>query len=132
MGETREAGQELDAMVAEKVMGWLGVVSEFMDVDRTRWFVPSGVPSYDAPREKVPAYSTDLTAAWQVMEFLNKRGHRVGIAWQPPHWCAFVFSVGYNSLNSQADTAPLAICRVALLALDDSGSSLLVEETPNA
>jgi hypothetical protein len=135
MGETREAGCELDALVAEKVMGWLGVVPEYMDVDRTRWFVPSGVPSYDVPREKVPAYSTDIAAAWTVVVELSRVGRSIGVfAESSGDYVCEIKDLDRTTDKyeyvawTESETAPHAIC---LAALDVSGSSLLVEGTPN-
>ena len=120
-GEQRE-GRELDALIAEKVMGF---------VWRRGWGGPwkmlvSPTDAEDCPPIQgdegiaadyarfVPRYSTDLAAAWLVVEKLTprfyvcvERVHRSGDAWNA--W------VGRS--NVAASSAPLAICRAALAAL---------------
>lgn len=61
-----KAGREMDALVAEKVMGWTDRHGEFA-------IPPDTSPHRGAIRympEKVPPYSTDISAAWQVVEKL--------------------------------------------------------------
>jgi hypothetical protein len=99
------AGRELDALVAEKVMGW----------DRRLWagrFYWSG-PYSD--RERFSP-SMDIAAAWEVVE-------RV---WQE-EWVLRRFLGSWQILDgdpldnhrvlASAETAPLAICRAALQAV---------------
>lgn len=68
------AGRELDALIAEKVMGWTW--NEF-----TAWS-PSG--SRNAIQFKndlswLPYYSTDIAAAWEVVEKIKQRSSIVVI-----------------------------------------------------
>lgn len=76
MGELA-VGPELDALVAVKVFGWQLVD----DPDMGAWFaVPDGDPTRSWPRhafgssDNPPAYSTDLAAAWTVVDHLVSQG----------------------------------------------------------
>src|SRR5690606_19328389 len=71
--------RELDAAVAERVMGWLGRPKRF-----------AGTPIMLAPVGEgkftptpVPAYSADIAAAWQVVERMREMGLRPIIV---PDW----------------------------------------------
>ena len=107
------AGRELDALVAEKVMS-----------DNTRHFIwkrygkPDAIqsPEYGGPQE----YSTDIDAAWQVVEKLEIMGIRL-IIWtgvNDIHW----YQIGEQDVVGEihATTLPVAICRAALLAVMDA------------
>lgn len=110
-----EAGRELDALIAEKVMGW------------TRkgegWCPPGWESTF-----MLSAYSTDIAAAWQVVEHFDRSkwcfdleafdaagedawGARF-VSWEQLHP---VFR-GYEP-REYAATAPLAICKAALNAV---------------
>jgi hypothetical protein len=93
-----KAGRELDALVAEKVMGAKVV------------FV-----------ENVPYYSTDIAAAWEVMENLvstpgpNGDHHSVQVDYSGD----VVVVIDENEdwrVSAIAGTVPLAICLAALRA----------------
>ena len=107
-----KAGRELDALVAEKVMG--------MKLDAAAgWNHPSlvqGTPLKIIP----PKYSTDIAAAWQVVQNLRERGWYFDIGDKPSDyedmasprvWSAFVDRVIFGA---DADTPMEAICLVAL------------------
>jgi hypothetical protein len=73
-----------------------------------------------------PAFSADIAAAWQVVERLTADGwghkhHVLSAAAEQPGW-QWTFmrpggGLGAGIAGAEADTAPLAICRAALLAL---------------
>lgn len=122
-----QAGQELDILVAENVMGyrwclWLDgtrflAPPEFEDFDEAT----GDEPLADEPYAIVINYSRDISAAWQVVEKMRetwnfklsalpsraKRG-----AWT----CSFLRPGDYPKTNASANTAPLAICIAALRA----------------
>jgi hypothetical protein len=118
----RVAGPALNAEVAERVMG----------LDLTwRRFSLDGLNRDLGPVRAVPAYSTDLAAAWGVVEALRacgfevEIGSRTGGGW----YASIVQSNGWGYRCDEcdgpvdppfayADTTPLAICRAALAALD--------------
>lgn len=136
-----EAGRELDALVTEKVMGWqwfkmdtqglaVGIDHPWANTRSLRPDKSNGVwtlvASLDLPmhfdNRCIPHYSTNIAAAWLVVENLNKREWRVEIAhtvnsgvdvviakWEEGHFG--------GEFAEWAETAPLAICRAALKAV---------------
>src|SRR5437667_10800426 len=101
-----EAGRELDRLIAEKVIGL-------------------------TPGEPIPSYSTDIAAAWTVVETMV---HKDGVYFGAPHfkhkhqslaalgypegtecWYCVINTKLLNKVVLCADTAPLAIGRAALL-----------------
>lgn len=116
------AGREMDALVAEKVMGWILSPAKWLVRDRKAIAIP-GNPigpktweDLDAPG--LPRYSTDIAAAWQVVEklfaigsFFSVESPNNGVGWS----CGI--TRGRDTIEYiLADSAPLAICRAALLA----------------
>lgn len=114
------AGRELDALVAEKVMGTEGIRT-IQSLDHRGWHREPGTlgPSRDlgdgrTGREaiQIPHYSTDIAHAWLVVEHINlfDNGTRLGRddngAWVVMDWT--------NDVLAKADTAPLALCLAAL------------------
>jgi hypothetical protein len=107
-----QAGRELDALIAEKVMGYVpprpGTV---------------GYDMKDLPRNRVPHYSTDIAAAWQVVEKLNLLSKmKDGCLYFDPSlnkWVISEWSGGreFAEGSVEADTAPHAICLAALKAI---------------
>jgi len=83
-------------------------------------FVYTYESGYEATIDLLPYYSEDIAAAWEVVETacesssLYFRLHR-----NPDYiWAAFDrWSDARLSVEAQADTAPLAISRAALLAV---------------
>ena len=107
-----EAGREMDALVAEKVMGWKRVPHAHPEIEAAggMWLTPRG------PR-MCPAYSTDIAAAWGVVEWFTRRSYTVAL--HTTHSDGWVCSIRGALLadTAQAPTAPLAICRAALAAV---------------
>lgn len=109
-----EAGPKLDALVAEKVMGWeVGphtadpLVARF----KFRWKLPNDAGYGDEPP---PEYSTDIAAAWEVVEKLCASGDfclLTPLGFGGNGWACKMMDDDYNAT---ALTAPLAICRAAL------------------
>lgn len=122
-----EAGQELDALVAERVMRqepceqWLlfragGILGpEWAKADTC-----NHANCY--PLENAPHYSTNIAAAWEVIEKLNQ----MKLGWFSLEqfgekgqgvWRALIWSGNEEDSESffaDANTVPLAICRAAL------------------
>lgn len=133
-----EAGPELDALVAVKVMGyvWHRITSRRSELrppdSRDAVVVREGKKpliyiGYQKPW--LPAYSTDIAAAWTVVEKLMEIGWTVTLAPRqfekyPEdrfkfHGCRMVDKDGaqhMQSFSDHAETAPLAICLGALRA----------------
>ena len=102
------AGPEMDGLVATKVMEWEQVDSfAWCDSDGTvrTWDVRDGNPI----RHWHP--STDIACAWEVLEKLRRHIFQLS---DDEGWCC-TFSMRFNA---KADTAPLAICRAALKAVE--------------
>lgn len=113
-------GRELDALIAEKVMGWFDYYPHFSTEHHfSGWFA-------EVPKDKLGicmadedwSPSTDIAAAWEVVEKVDADlDARCVDVWRDAnHWN---FSIHYDKRVSiaSADTAPLAICRAALLAV---------------
>ena len=128
---TELTGRALDAAVAERVMGWLdGRVShpdkwaKTFDGRQRPW--PIWVD--EAGRHISEDYfgpSTDIAAAWQVVEVMKAEGYVCDIGTSLPDSnnggkvsVFFWYPRGERAhAISLADTAPEAICRAALQAL---------------
>jgi hypothetical protein len=100
------AGEEMDTLIAERVMGF-----SFNKYGHS--FTGKGHPGWH-DLNKLPNYSTDMAAAWEVVEQRQKNG--------------YCFDADGNALRrrirfgvgqeiGEAETMPLAICRAALLAV---------------
>ena len=108
-----EAGREMDALVAE-----------MMDEDV---FLPVGhkepVIAIDECRGGIrimPNYSTDIAAAWMVVEKLEEQSVALTITSMGPKGQYFAYCTYDSKTISKVwdDTAALAICRAALMAAD--------------
>ena len=128
-----EAGRELDALVAEKVMGWREDAYHYWadpgGGDETFWVVAGSTEDHPGNRAWCP--STDISAAWGVVEHV-RRMHpaRVWFELYAPRgdlpWTAVFFTrclewedsmyeMGSDRIiPSSGKEAPLAICRAAL------------------
>jgi len=135
------AGPELDALVAERVLGipperWLSVCREQghrtddyeydpSDGDESGWCYMCGVSVCEA-QKCPPRYSTDIAAAWVVVEHLRERWslwvgpQSIGELWACEYTRSdqrqlFAFPGESDGPFVTAETAPLALCRAALL-----------------
>lgn len=95
--ETLQAGRELDARVAEK-RGW-------RIISRIAWTGAPPDETRPAP-ERIPAYSRDLMAAWELVRLCN-----MAVREQSDGSCR-VWVTG--ALVVKAETVCLAICEVFL------------------
>lgn len=108
------AGRELDALIAQKVMGIRVLpamqtvpVHEIAKVDRT--FHPGGIPAdYVAP------YSTDIDAAWLVVDNLDRFDFCLSRDRRRDDRVLCYFATQRATYTAVAPTAALAICRAAL------------------
>jgi hypothetical protein len=122
------AGRELDVAVAERV-----ACCRVRRHRHHRCFlydlvIPGGVDSIDWTSEAgawsgTPNYSTSIADAWQVVELLKGMGRLVVITADAlmrgnfnPHYTVHFGSFG-DAAN--ANTAPEAICKAALLAIKE-------------
>lgn len=101
-------GRELDALIAEKVMG--------MNVQHGRVWSQEGKCLRETD---LPSYSTDIAAAWEVVEKL-----KLGLLPDGDKWIAGQADrAGLETSNlCWGDTAPHAICLAALNAVSQNPS----------
>lgn len=129
-GEVMNTGRELDALVAEKVMGLLPCSDPVGRCGAAK-MTPCqcwGTPDRDGvvAGGELASYSTDISTAWQVVEKLALQGR--ALALQAPgssdmneyyqkfnRWTAEF--QGQELCPCVADTAPLVICLAALKAV---------------
>ncbi len=104
------AGREMDKAISQHVFGNTEFCCKDYDDDYHAIKEPNGCfVNY----ELVPRYSTDIAAAWEV---LNKFTHKepcinyLNDLWNPVGWHCHID--GHHTEG--CDTAPLAICRCAL------------------
>jgi hypothetical protein len=120
-----DEGRELDALIAERVMGWKRHPTKPHPTDNRSiggvLYCPPNAP-YLSSLNVVPPYSTDIAAAWEVAEKMVGDGHvfivkgdglRTGDF--SPRWTVLCD----NLPRTDDDSAPLAICRAALKAVAD-------------
>lgn len=121
-----EAGRDLDAAVAVRIMGWqrrtietntqqfVVVPQDWTDFSGAHWW---GHDIY----EQVPHYSTDIAAAWLVVEEMRTDGWDMTLvqtaAMRHEPWDCRLFIAEYKRAIGHGNTAPLAICRAALQAV---------------
>lgn len=142
MSETKErvAGRELDAIVAERGMcaTWTPSDDVARDICEMCGFaIPIETLSLGrvvfawrhedgslTPRDNMPAYSTDIAAAWLVVELMRADGWQfdLGSNDESEWYAEFVRVIrgpraAIGGLHTN-ESAPLAICLAALEALD--------------
>lgn len=131
----RIAGSDFDAEVAEKVMGWQWMVyaikpregeetAQLHESESVMWKVaPSGVLR-SASRWGIPRYSTDVAAAFQIVEAMRAKGF--GFHMQDDNGG---YAVGFDDWNEHSSgsvhgaTAALAISLASLSALSSLESA---------
>lgn len=96
------AGRELDVLIGEKVFG------------RTMT-----CPVCSEVHSGEPWYSTDIAAAWQVVEHMRKSGYYVSVVLAGGGVDVEVGKGGPPINIWQCETAPLAICLAARAALTE-------------
>jgi len=118
-----QPGRELDELVAEKILGWRFSKSTFEQYEPSCWY-DKATSKRVWGRDFSP--STDIAAAWKVVEKLNDLGMDVEInqnAESTPgdHERCHVYIREFDTINEKelhedvwASTAPHAICLAAL------------------
>jgi len=89
-------GRELDKLVFKFVMG--GRIPE------------------PPLRARIMNFSTDISAAWEVVEHLKNKGAEINIGFYEKWDCDIDYPIGCN-WREVGETAPEAICKAALLAV---------------
>lgn len=137
-GATRATGEgrtemdrlrQIDALVAEHVMGLKLRAPDEMEYTQDREWADGETFVIDnglANAELVPKYSSNIAAAWRVVEKLQADGRLIDLGWAPEvgpwgfaikhtDWSGPV-PIERSSHCELADSAPLAICLAALKA----------------
>lgn len=119
------AGRELDALVAERVMGWTNISTlspqgRYFGARHFGWHetLRGSVPEHG--RVALPSYSTDIAAGWEVVEKLVSLGWHFTITSLQGKWHAgLTKDIGdvRETAMGHESTVPLAICRAALKAV---------------
>ncbi|GAB7387388.1 hypothetical protein BSNK01_12240 [Bacillaceae bacterium] len=112
-----EAGRELDALVAEKVMGW--TYRKLPTLDEGAWVIEEKEPVIWESRWKP---SIRIKDAWLVVEKMIDSGFDLHLDadWKNGvyYYCEFSNLIGgLGVFGHEAETAPLAICLAALKAV---------------
>ena len=122
------AGRDMDKLIAQKIFSWLSA-----RLKQGLWNPKKHDPLYyscDEPDE-VPHYSTDIVAAWKLIQRFTTwispprlaSYHVLVLAWvgggDNNEWAC---AIGNESSRTLASTAALAICRAALKAASQSDS----------
>lgn len=117
VGEAMTVGRELDAMIAEKVMGWTNDDYGWLDDNGLirGWAIAEGEPP-------LPNFSTQIAAAWLVIEkmkhfTLRRKGESWTVEYRDCGNPMDHFVVDDCCASVTADTAPLAICLAAIKAV---------------
>lgn len=99
------AGREMDALV------WMAINGQKPNILICRYVDGDYQPhaGYPVGHISPPHYSTDIAVAWEAMEKFKERSW--SIYWERGHWVV-------EEMHVTAETAPLAICRAALLAME--------------
>lgn len=105
-----ESGRELDALVAEKVMGLKQILTP--GGIEVGWSISSKIGA-----SSLKPYSTDIAAAWKVVEKLNLLDKNC-LLHDEGKWSVCPFD-GAATIYAgiDAETAPHAICLAALKAV---------------
>ncbi len=132
------AGRELDALIAEKVMGWTrteaaAVISTSPGSETT--IIPAGwaeaMPDGSWEVKEIPLYSTDMTSAWEVVQKIKSMGY---FWWMASHETGIITAHIRRKIDSHtfadgcmdhvggtphvwADTTAHSICLAALKAV---------------
>jgi hypothetical protein len=110
--------REIDALIAEHVTGlhrteWMTLGPEDEEAMELIWWDLSEPPGLNMTQ--VPKYSTDISAAWEIVEQLAEEGIYTLVD-QIKSTCHVVMSDIDDTIRGEnvAETAPMAICLAAL------------------
>lgn len=119
-----QPGRELDICVAEVLTGQQRFLSRYDPM--TANGEPQFYFGYPVGHDIAPAYSTDIAAAWQVVEAMRPE-YGFWIDGDDDYVVEFQHGMpgmaDYRHGRASAPTAPEAICKAALLAKLESGAA---------
>ena len=127
---SRAAGRELDALIAEKVMGWSDLAWND-SFTRVHGREPGKLRGTDG-RRVVPLYSTEISAAWEVLERAGPSGWGRGVEHVVTEGHTVFWQAYIGVAFGRGDTAPHAICLAALEAVAASLGEPPAAENTNA
>lgn len=115
------AGKKLDALIAEKVLGWMLV--DGLGYASLVGGKPDGPLVREMDRNHVPNYSSNIAAAGQVIIAVRDDGLWWALNQMGNVWVATLSNPERTRfINSKARSVPLAICRTALKAVAPDAS----------
>ena len=116
---TMPAGREMDALI------WMALHNQEPNISMCRFVDGDYQPHAGYPIGHIspPNYSTDIAAAWEVVNRLHP-DFSISLGFDDPatieeiKWCCELYAKDepFADFEARADTAPLAICRAAYLA----------------
>lgn len=113
-------GRELDALVAEKVMELKNIRK--LNTEAIKDFVydrPNLITGLHVIEDLVPEYSTDIAAAWEVVERLAEyHGNKCDLDYGEFLEGLWTVRFGFGNDSCSAETAPHAICLAALKVVE--------------
>jgi len=118
------ASREIDVLVAEQIMGWqietdepkLKRLQQYFPRDEHRrwWRAPEGGWYCDPP-----SFSSDIAAAWQIVESMNSRGQFLFLSQCPEEYnIAFDEPRTISPDYIREKGVALAICKAALVVAE--------------
>lgn len=120
-------GKRLDSWIAEKVMGWRkktfpgggGGFTAWVNEDgKVMRLISNSTMSETCYRCDYFRPSTDIAAAWEVVEKMSEQWPQYQLAKIEDGWSVMWGFDGYGWPEATGKTAPEAICKAALLALE--------------
>ncbi|MFW5962212.1 MAG: BC1872 family protein [bacterium] len=123
-----KAGKELDLLIAKKIMGSKIIYVDFGNILRPLEYCAHPIPFekckriYNSTSSNIPPYSTDIGAAWEVLNLIIQKKNS-NYTWTGPQfnaddhkfkWFAKIV-INYSTYQIQGYTAPEVICKSALL-----------------
>jgi len=122
------ASRKMDLRIAREVFGLTvmkcdGEIRAFRETGRSR---PPNF--FEGIQQPFLHYSTDIAAAWEIVESFRFgwNGHAAACMWiemydicyQGNDYCVSIASPDIPKVSAWADAAPLAICRAALMVVE--------------
>jgi hypothetical protein len=108
-------GRELDALIAEKVMGWKYVHIVFSKVYQ-EYEANGCAPGESGTDWLVPRFSEDISDAWAVAEYVFDGDFTITVLGSS-YKCSGAESPNFSAAEATAGSAPHAICLAALKAV---------------
>jgi hypothetical protein len=99
-------GRKLDEQIAKQIFDLI--------VDNALWFTFERVDSDFRP---LKAYSSDISAAWEVVEKILSKGLSIKLECEGEDYAFWIIDGG-KKIYEYGKTAPEAICKAALIATE--------------